>query len=264
MIVQSLNELFSFENLYKAHIKGRLSKRDKKSIVKYKMELMSNLYELYERIQSGNYHIGAYKRFIVYEPKKRQIQTLNYYDRIVQHVLCDNLLMPYFSKRAVLDNCVCQIGKGTHFAHNRLKSKLQKLVKRNKADIWCLKCDIKKYFPSLPHKNLVATFCKHILDRNLKQMIIEIINSFHTNASYLKKHNIEPLGKMQTERGVPIGNQTSQVFGMFYLNNLDRLVKEKLRIVVFGVENNSKDVIAGANTQISVQVKVLINGESFA
>lgn len=233
MIENRFNEVFSFENLYKAHLKARLSKRDKKSIVKYEMELISNLYDLYKKIQNGTYNIGVYSKFIVYEPKKRQIQTLNYYDRIVQHVLCDNLLMPYFTKRAVLDNCVCQVGKGTHFAHDRLKANLHKLIKKNSNDIWCLKCDIKKYFPSLPHKNLVETFCKHIRDVNLKNMVAQIIDSFHTSEVFLKKHNIAPLGLTKTERGIPIGNQTSQVFGMFYLNSLDRLVKEKLRIKVY-------------------------------
>lgn len=152
MIENRFNEVFSFENLYKAHLKARLSKRDKKSIVKYEMELISNLYDLYKKIQNGTYNIGVYSKFIVYEPKKRQIQTLNYYDRIVQHVLCDNLLMPYFTKRAVLDNCVCQVGKGTHFAHDRLKANLHKLIKKNSNDIWCLKCDIKNIFQVCPIK----------------------------------------------------------------------------------------------------------------
>ena len=47
------------------------------------MELISNLYDLYKKIQNGTYNIGVYSKFIVYEPKKRQIQTLNYYDRLL-------------------------------------------------------------------------------------------------------------------------------------------------------------------------------------
>ena len=33
-----------------------------------------------------------------------------------------------------------------------------------------------------------------------------------------------------TEKGLPMGNQSSQWFALYYLDRLDRLVKEKLRI----------------------------------
>jgi hypothetical protein len=76
--------------------------------------------------------------------------------------------------------------------------------------------------------------CKHIRDEKLKNFVKSIIDSFHTKPEYLKKIGVEPLGDgNETNRGLPIGNQTSQVFGMFYLDPLDRILKEHLQIKAY-------------------------------
>lgn len=232
MIQNKFSEIFSFENLYKAHLRGRKAKRDKKSIIKFEIDMLGNLKQLQEELFLHKYRLSSYNSFVVYEPKKRQIQTLRYRDRVVQHVLCDDILMSYFSERAVLDNCVCQEGKGAHFALDRLEKFLKS--SHNKRSLWVVKGDIRKYFPSIPHDQLVETFCKHIKDEDLKNLIIQIVDSYHTKEDYLNRYHIPSLGQGDTtNRGIPIGNQISQIFGMFFLNPLDRLVKEKLRVRIY-------------------------------
>lgn len=262
--MQTYKETFTYKSLYKAHLKGRLSKRDKKPLVNYELTLISNIYDLFLRMQNKTYKMSPYHRFIVYEPKKRQIQTLKYEDRIVQHVLCDDVLMPYFSKRAIMDNCVCQVGKGMHFANDRLRQALIKMIRKHGKKLWGLKCDIKKYFPSMPHSKLIEVFCTHIKDPDLKNLLIQIIDSFHTEFAYLERYNIPPNGIIKSERGIPIGNQTSQVFGMFYLNSLDRLIKEKLRIKVYSrymddflLFSESKQELENAYIEITKHVESL-------
>lgn len=235
MITKTFDELFTYDSLYKAHLKGRAGKRDKKPLVRFEMCMLGNVYDLYSRLKSGRFRFGSYTSFIVYEPKMREIQTLHYCDRIVQHVLCDDLLMPYFSKRAVIDNCVCQIGKGTHFAMRRFEDMLRSFIRKHGADGYFLKCDILKYFPSIPHHKLKEIFCGRIKDERVRLLVGNCIDSYHTRVEYLNRYGIQPLTDdgEKTGRGIPIGNQTSQVFGMFYLDSVDRLVKEKLRIKVY-------------------------------
>lgn len=235
MIKQSFEEVFTFEALYRAHMKGRSSKRDKKPIVRFEMGMLNHLYDIYRKIISGKFRFGNYSAFIVYEPKKREIQTLHYSARIVQHVICDDVLMPYFSKRAITDNCVCQIGKGSHFALRRFEDMLRAHIRRHGVTGYFLKCDILKYFPSMPHRQMKQVFCDPIRDTRLRAMIEGVIDSYHTHADYLRRYSIPLLGNSEREtgRGTPIGNQTSQVFGMYYLNAVDRLVKEKLRCKVY-------------------------------
>ncbi|MDE6597717.1 MAG: RNA-directed DNA polymerase [Clostridia bacterium] len=237
MINQTYEEVFTYEALYKAHLKGRTAKRDKKPLVRFEMCMLSHIYEVYRKLHTDTFKFGSYSAFVVYEPKRREIQTLHYSARIVQHVLCDNLLMPYFSKRAIMDNCVCQIGKGTKFALGRFEGMLRTFVQKHKAKGYFLKCDVLKYFPSVPHEQLKQTFCTPFKDKRLKNLIEGVIDSYHTSEEYLNRYGIPLLegsaGKRQTGRGMPIGNQTSQVFGMFYLNKVDRLIKEKLRIKAY-------------------------------
>ena len=216
-------------------MKGRSCKRDKRPLVRFEMSMLNHLYDIHRKILNGKFRFGNYSAFIVYEPKKREIQTLHYSARIVQHVICDEVLMPYFSKHAILDNCVCQKGKGSHFALNRFEGMLRRHIAKHGAKGYFLKCDILKYFPSMPHAQMKKVFCDPIKDKRLRAMIEGVIDSYSTHSDYLERYSIPSLGhsERETGRGVPIGNQTSQVFGMYYLNAVDRLVKEKLRVKVY-------------------------------
>ncbi len=243
MITQSFDTLFTTENILKAHIKGRISKRQKRPIVRFEISLLENIYELYDQITSGKYKIEKYHSFTIFEPKQREIQTLLYRDRIVQHVICDNMLAPYFSSRAILDNTVCQIDKGTHFALARFENNLRKFIHTHGTNGYILKCDIHKYFPTIPHAQLKELVSKHIKDKRIRNFVCMIIDSYHTSPRFLEKYNVAPLEPIKrhpfvrdmvtTGRGIPIGNQTSQVFGMFYLDKIDRLIKEKLRVKIY-------------------------------
>ncbi len=235
MIVQSFDEVFTFEAIYRAHLRGRLSKRDKITLVKFESHMLENVYNLYQSLHKGVYRTSGYSHFTVYEPKKREIQTLRYADRVVQHVLCDEVLSPYFTKRAIIDNAVCQVGKGTHFALDRFQSQLRSFTAKHGNKGYILKCDILKYFPGIPHDTLKNLFCAHIRDDKIKKLLCCIIDSYNTSEDYLKAYGYDCLNPdpVKTGRGVPIGNQTSQVFGMFYLNSVDRLVKEQLRVKIY-------------------------------
>ena len=121
MIKIKYDEIFTYEKIYRAHMRGRLSKRDRKSLVKYEMTILTNLYELHERMLSRKFYIKRYSSFVVYEPKKREIQTLNYSDRIIQHIICDDVLAPYaernearlmYQKKAGLNLRILEFFKG--------------------------------------------------------------------------------------------------------------------------------------------------------
>ncbi|MCM1290038.1 MAG: RNA-directed DNA polymerase [Corallococcus sp.] len=240
MITKTFDEVFTMQALYRAHVKGRLAKRDKKPIVRFELATMQNLNRLYDQLHAGTYRTDKYHTFTVAEPKKREIQTLPYANRVVQHVICDDLLSPYFSKRAILDNCACQKGKGGHLAMDRFQNMLQQFIKKHGVNGYILKCDILKYFPTIPHATLKKAVLSQVSDAKIRRLISEIIDSYHTRPAFLKKYDVTSLARdpsdltdEKTFRGVPIGNQTSQVFGMFYLNPVDRLVKERLRVKAY-------------------------------
>ncbi|MDE6188931.1 MAG: RNA-directed DNA polymerase, partial [Clostridia bacterium] len=130
--------------------------------------------------------------------------------------------------------CVCQKGKGALFALQRFEKMLREFIGEHGVKGYFLKCDVLKYFPSIPHDVLKQTICVHIADERVKKILNGIIDGYNTKREFLDRYGIEALEEGdKTGRGVPIGNQTSQLFGMYYLDPVDRLVKEKLKIKVY-------------------------------
>ena len=207
-------KICDFENLYKAHKRARCCKRHKKDVILFEMNLAENLWKIKNSLESHTYKVSGYNKFMIFDPKEREIQALSYYDRIIQHVLCDEVLTPFFDKRLIYDNCACRIGKGTHFALKRLTQFFQQHYKKYGANGYILKCDIRKYFPSIHHEVLKNRLQKIIPDKNILNLLFHIIDSFEHSPN----------------RGLPMGNQTSQLFALYYLDPLDRFIKEKLRI----------------------------------
>jgi retron-type reverse transcriptase len=216
-IPEDYAEIFSFQNLYAAHMAARKSKRHKKDVILFEMDLGNNLWRLNECLINREYIIQDYNKFTVYEPKKREIQALSYADRIIQHALCDNYLYPFLAKRFFYDNCACQKGKGTDFGRDRLTGFMREHYKANGNKGYILKADIKGFFANIDHYVLKRKLNKAISNQDVMELLEMIINSFNSD----------------TGRGLPMGNQTSQLFALYYLDPLDRLIKEKLKIKHF-------------------------------
>ena len=207
-------KICDFQNLYNAHKKARCGKRHKKDVILFENNLSHNLWKIKMSLENHSYKIGKYNKFMIHDPKDREIQALSYSDRVVQHALCDEVLTPFFDKRLIYDNCACRIGKGTHFGLNRLSKFMHEHFKMYGSEGYILKCDIRKYFPSISHEVLKNRIKMIIPDKNILNLLIHIIDSY----------------EHLPDCGLPMGNQTSQLFALLYLDPVDRLVKEKLKI----------------------------------
>lgn len=209
--------LYDFDKLYEAYKKCRKGKTGKTEVILFELNLTEELIKLQEELKLKTYHVGEYYRFTIYDPKQREIQALPFRDRIVQHNLCDNILEPLFERHLIYDNSACQKGKGTHFAMNRLTQFLRDYYKKYGSDGYILKCDICKYFDSIDHKVLKTKLMRIIKDKDVYELLESIIDSY----------------EKESGKGLPMGNQTSQWFALYYLDGLDRLVKEKYRMKYF-------------------------------
>lgn len=205
------NQLFSFRNLYRAHLRSRNSKREVPSVVDYEMHISSNIIRLRYDILRGEYAINAYKTFYIYEPKKRLIQACAYVDRIVQHCLCDNYLTELIDSKLIYDNCACRKNKGLDFAVRRVKKHLQGFYKQYGTDGYCLRVDISKYFQSIDKEIVLKKLNRHVTNRYIMGLISRIVLGYDSE-------------------GLPIGNQISQTLAIYYLNDVDRFIKEVCRV----------------------------------
>lgn len=210
-----LEEIFTFENLYDAHTKCRRSKQQKGEVIRFETNLSTNLTKIIKDISTKKYELGSYKKFIIYEPKERIIEAPPYKDRVVIRCFCDNCLKKKIEPKLIYDNAACRQGKGTMFAIERLEKFLRSTyIKRKNNDFYYLKCDIKKYFPSINH---------HILLE-----ILTNIGFSKEEMSFIKK--LVKANPTDIDIGLPLGNQSSQWFALVYLNSLDRFIKEKLKV----------------------------------
>ena len=211
---EHFSKLYDFTNLYRAHCVARRSKRSKLETATFEANLGSNLSALARAIQNGTYELSGYYKFDVYEPKKRDIHALHYKDRVVQHCLCDEILEPVLEPRLIYDNAACRKGRGTAFCYQRITKFLCDFYKHHGNKGYFLRCDIKHFFDSVDHEILKRKLAKVFADRKLVSFLYDIIDSYETTPC----------------QGIPMGNQTSQWFAIYYLDELDRVIKEKLGI----------------------------------
>lgn len=213
----NFDTVYEFETLYNAYRASRRGKRWKNTVAKVEMNALEAIAVLQEELSTGTYRPGGYREFYVFEPKKRLIQTNSFKDKIVQHAFCDTILYDVLTRPFILDNYGSQIGKGTHFGLNRLRDFMREYYRRHgSADGWVLKADVHHYFASIRH-DILKQDVRELLDDERSLALTDlIIDSTPGNV------------------GIPIGNQSSQVFALLYLNKLDHLMKEGFRFRYYG------------------------------
>ena len=200
-----------FNNLYRAYRKAKSGKGYKRSSANFEIQALDSLHRLKYLLESKRYTVSEYNSFFVYEPKKRLIEAAAFKDKVVQHSLCDNVLLPKLAEVFIRNNFAGQKGKGTLFGLNTLKEDMLNFYREYGNSGFILKADITKFFYTIDHNMLKNIIRKHFNDENLLWLCDLIIDS-------------------TKDQGLPLGNQTSQVFALLYLNDLDHFITSKYKI----------------------------------
>jgi len=216
--------LCSIENLKLAFRKAKKRKSLKYYVIEFEKNLDQELLKLKSELEFLAYEPKSLKRFIIRDPKTRTIHASAFRDRIVHHALI-NIIGPIFEKSFIHDSYASRPGKGTHKTVQRFdqfKRKVSgngKLVGNplniNSVVGYVLKADVRRYFDTVDHEILIEIVSRKIKDEKVIWLIRQILNNFDAKIE----------GK-----GMPLGNFTSQFFANVYLNDLDRFVKQQLRI----------------------------------
>ena len=209
-------KVIDFNNMYRAYRKAKCGKGYKKSAAKFNIMALDGINALIEQLKNKTYKVSSYNEFTVYEPKERVIKTTSFKDKVVQHSLCDNVILPKLQDVFIYDNCAGQKGKGTLFGLDRLSEQMKAFYKRYGFDGYILKCDISKFFYNISHEQL--------------KDIVEYHFSYDAEICWLCNLFID-----STEgKGIPLGNQVNQGFALLYLDCMDKLIKGELGIEFYG------------------------------
>jgi retron-type reverse transcriptase len=228
--------IIAFANLHAAAQKAFRGHKDKPSVLRFWFNLENELFKLQDELNSNTYAPHPYQIFFVREPKLRQICAAPIRDRIVHHAVC-NIVAPIWEKGMIFDSYACRVGKGTQAAIYRA----QNFARKNK---FYLQCDIKHFFATLDRPVLQEIIRRKIKDERVLDLLDLII--------------CQDLQGSEKDKGVPIGNLTSQWFANLYLNRLDWFVKTELRVknylrymddfILFG---DSKDELHGFKYELT-------------
>lgn len=262
--MKGTGDLFSkicdMDNLKKAHKNAKKGKGWYREVKQVEKNLNKALKKLQENLIEHNYETSDYEVFTKKEgDKEREIYKLPYYpDRICQWAILQ-VIEPYLLKTMTTDTYSAIPKRGIQPIVNQLRG-YEKVVKEDGKVVsrkwipsilisdpvntaYCLKMDVRKYYPTMVHEVLKAKFRKLFKDEDLIWLLDEIIDSISTcpateeNIEILQRFGIlvnvliDDDGREFIDGvGIPIGNYLSQYCGNFNLSPLAHWLKEEKKV----------------------------------
>lgn len=201
-----MEAIADIDNLRLAYWKSRKGKEDRVEVIEFRTALQYNLAKISEELRGDHVCVGNYAYFKIFDPKERLICAAAFRERVIHHAVM-NVCHHDFDKRQIFDSYACRIGKGTFKSLDRA----YEFAGRYR---WFVKMDVRKYFDNIRHIALKQQLAKMFKDDGLLRLLNKIIDSYSVGE----------------DRGLPIGNLTSQYFANHYLSVADHHAKEKLCI----------------------------------
>ena len=201
--------IYKTENIKACYYEVMRNTKNKRQVYKLQNNAENVIRTIYEELKNERYVVGKYNVFIIYEPKQRTIVSQGMKDKIVNHLIAREILYPAILPCLVPFNVASRPGMGTKKALEYLERYRRQFAAKNEK-YFMLKCDISRFFLSINHKILKKKVRRRITDPRALKIVFDVIDSYST--------------------GIGIGSMTSQILAIFYLNDLDHFIKEKLKV----------------------------------
>lgn len=256
-VVYSMNPIIDANFIYDGGTAAMDSSKFKYNTQKFEIRHLLETALLRDDLINGRYHPQPGDKFWISERGKTRCITSNTMrDKAVNHVLCDQIVIPAIKPYLIYDNGASQKGKGVSFARKRFESHLHNYYREHGTNEgYVLLTDFSGYYANIRHDR-----CKEILNGFVlptiaddeqgiirclvEHLIDEIFRSFELDVSYLSDEKINELyhskvnpmmndgvdkslltGEKTLKKGVDIGNQLSQAVGIVFAYLVDNYVK---------------------------------------
>lgn len=217
-------QLSALASLHQCWLKAKKNKSQSLRVQRFGADPLRYLVLIQDRLRGRVFEFGPYKTFTVREKKFRFVADAPMKDRVVHWMLYDYLL-PIWQPRFIADTYGNLPGRGTHAAVRRLAQ-----FARMPSAKWVLQLDISKYFYSVNHSLLKARALRYIGDQGIRTLLVDLIDSFRTDDQYDALFPADGMYRRTRDKGMPIGNLTSQLFANVFLNEFDHWIKQDLRV----------------------------------
>lgn len=203
-------KMWTMENLIEAHRCARKDKRLYKEVQMVDKNTEYYLWKIRDMMLKEKYHINAddYSVSIIWDKtKQRELWKLKYYPhRIIQWAIMlqiEDIFMKTFT------NFTCASIKWRWW--RQVMYLMDKYMRDKEWTKYCLKLDIKKFYPNVNHRILKKLLRKKIKDSRVLSLLDMIIDSY------------------PWRRWLPIWSYLSQFLANYYLAYFDHRIKETLR-----------------------------------
>lgn len=239
-IVSDANNLYK---AYKASIKGI---KWKETTQKFMMNFLRYILSIQEELLDRTLQNGPTVEFSLFERGRvRPITSIQIKDRIVRHVLCDEVILPEVKKHIIYDNGASIKGRGISHQRNRFEIHLRKYYRLYGNDGWILFGDFSKFYDNIIHEIAKQELLKLFDDDEFLDWLLTLIfDGFKIDVSYMtdeeyascmkstfNKNEYRKIPKEQLTgekwmaKSVNIGDQLSQIIGIYYPYRIDNYVK---------------------------------------
>ena len=221
--------IYDTQNLIHSQYTAQRGKNQRGEVQAFNDDLNDNMAYLYDILRNETYTPGKYRVKTIYEPKERVIMIAPFFpDRIIHHCVI-NVLSPHWYHIFIANTYACIKGRGIHKC---MEDVHRDLVGDKAGTRYCLKIDIRKFYDNVDHAVLKRIVRISIADESLLRLLDKIIDSN---------------GK---EKGLPIGNFTSQYLANLYLAYFDHWVKEYLGVEYYYRYMDDIVVLAGSKARL--------------
>lgn len=244
--------MISYNNILSVYKKIKNSTKNKKEVYNYELNLNQNLLDTLFSLSKSTYVFSKYNIFLVREPKYRLIMSESFPDKVVNHLFSKYVLSYALQSTLINSNVATRKDKGSKEAYRLFIKYTNKLIYEKKKN-YVLKIDISKYFYNINHNILMNMVSEKIKDERVLNMLKVILDT--TDNDYINKtilsvvnreiYKVNKLNISTSEKeklinelksiplyrkgyGLPIGNMSSQILAVFFLNKVDHFIKEKL------------------------------------
>lgn len=274
------NIIYDGNALYRAFCRTRKVCAYKPQMQRFELDFLHQLAVLQQELKSGEYEMMPKTQFVIKERgKTRLIRAAAIRDKIVQHVLCDEVLTPALLPKLIYDNYASLEGRGVAMARKRFKIMLHRYYRKyGTNDGYILLMDFSGFYDNLRHDGVYKAIAKHVKDREVLALLGKAIKSCRQDVSYLADAEIVALyngrykaldyadvpnemktGSKYLNKGMDIGDQASQIAAIYYPTPVDNFIKIVKGEKYYGRYMDDSFIISGSKEHLKellLEIKV--------
>ena len=241
------NIVYDLNSLYDGYLSAKQNSDWKPQVQMYEMNFLPNIVKSKQELRDYSYKSKPSTEFILRERgKTRPITGLQMSDRVIRHSLCDNVLTPCLLRYLIYDNGASLHNRGITFTRKRFEEHIHKYYREHKSNEgYILLMDYSKFYDNIPHEIAFNEIAKHVDNEFALWLLKEIFENFKVDVSYMTddefahcmdtpfnstdyRLNIDRsmlTGEKYMRKSVNIGDQCSQIIGIFYPTPIDNYIK---------------------------------------